>query len=69
MSTTALNPLGLRPLIGASKPEQVRENVGALKAPSAGALLELRAPVAPPLDDVLTAACVDFSVLPRGYLA
>jgi hypothetical protein len=47
----------------------LNENVGALKAPSAGALLELRAPVAPALDDVLAAACVDFSVLPRGYIA
>jgi hypothetical protein len=47
----------------------LNENVGALKAPSAGALLELRAPVASALDDVLAAACVDFSVLPRGYIA
>jgi antitoxin (DNA-binding transcriptional repressor) of toxin-antitoxin stability system len=47
----------------------LNENVGALRAPSAGALLELRAPVAPALGDVLAAACVDFSVLPRGYLA
>jgi antitoxin (DNA-binding transcriptional repressor) of toxin-antitoxin stability system len=47
----------------------LNENVGALKAPSAGALLELRAPVAPALDDVLAAACIDFAVLPRGYLA
>jgi hypothetical protein len=47
----------------------LNENVGALKAPSAGVLLELRAPVTPALDDVLAAACVDFSVLPRGYLA
>jgi antitoxin (DNA-binding transcriptional repressor) of toxin-antitoxin stability system len=47
----------------------LNENVGALKAPSAGALLELRAPVAPEVGDVLAAACVDFSVLPRGYLA
>jgi hypothetical protein len=47
----------------------LNENVGALKAPSAGALLELHAPVASALDDVLAAACVDFSVLPRGYIA
>jgi len=47
----------------------LNENVGALKVPSAGALLELRAPVAPALDDVLAAACIDFSVLPRGYIA
>jgi hypothetical protein len=47
----------------------LNQNVGALKTPSAGALLELRAPVAPALDEVLAAACVDFSVLPRGYIA
>jgi hypothetical protein len=47
----------------------LNENVGALKLPSAGALLELHAPAAPALDDVLAAACVDFAVLPRGYLA
>jgi antitoxin (DNA-binding transcriptional repressor) of toxin-antitoxin stability system len=47
----------------------LNENVGALKAPSAGALLQLHAPVGPALDDVLAAACVDFSVLPRGYIA
>ena len=44
-------------------------NLASLKAPSAGALLQLRAPVAPQLGDVLAAACVDFSVLPRGYIA
>jgi antitoxin (DNA-binding transcriptional repressor) of toxin-antitoxin stability system len=44
-------------------------NVTSLKAPSAGAMLQLRAPVAPELGDVLAAACVDFSVLPRGYIA
>lgn len=44
-------------------------NVASLKAPSAGAMLELRAPVAPALGDILAAACVDFSVLPRGYIA
>ena len=44
-------------------------NVTSLKAPSAGAILQLSAPVAPELGDVLAAACVDFSVLPRGYLA
>ena len=43
--------------------------VGSLKAPSAGVLLELHAPVHPALGDVLAAACVDFSVLPRGYIA
>ena len=47
----------------------LNESVGALKTPSAGALLKLHAPVAPALGDVLAAACVDFSVLPRGYLA
>lgn len=41
-------------------------NVASLKAPSAGALLQLDAPVDPELGDVLAAACVDFSVLPRG---
>jgi hypothetical protein len=44
-------------------------NVNVQKTPSAGALLQLRAPVAPELGDVLAAACVDFSVLPRGYVA
>src|ERR1700757_2477395 len=44
-------------------------NVTSLKAPSYGALLKLSAPVAPQLGDVLAAACVDFSVLPRGYIA
>jgi hypothetical protein len=44
-------------------------NVNAQKTPSAGALLRLRAPVAAELGDVLAAACVDFSVLPRGYVA
>ena len=44
-------------------------NVAKLKAPSAGVLLKLHAPVAPQLGDLLAAACVDFSVLPRGYLA
>ncbi|OBG50252.1 hypothetical protein [Mycobacterium sp. E735] len=43
-------------------------NVATLKAPSAGAMLTLAAPVGPHLGDVLAAACVDFSVLPRGYL-
>jgi hypothetical protein len=47
----------------------LNQNVGSLRAPSAGVLLKLHAPVAPALDDVLAAACVDFSVLPRGYLA
>jgi hypothetical protein len=45
------------------------QNIATLKAPSAGAMLELRAPVAPQLGDILAAACVDFSVLPRGYIA
>jgi hypothetical protein len=44
-------------------------NVNVQKTPSAGALLQLRAPVAAELGDVLAAACVDFSVLPRGYVA
>ena len=44
-------------------------NVNVQKTPSAGALLRLRAPVAPELGDVMAAACVDFSVLPRGYVA
>jgi antitoxin (DNA-binding transcriptional repressor) of toxin-antitoxin stability system len=44
-------------------------NIATLKAPSAGALLQLNAPVAPQVGDVLAAACVDFSVLPRGYIA
>jgi antitoxin (DNA-binding transcriptional repressor) of toxin-antitoxin stability system len=44
-------------------------NVTSLKAPSYGALLKLGAPVAPQLGDILAAACVDFSVLPRGYIA
>ena len=45
------------------------QNVGSLKAPSAGVLLQLAAPVPPVLGDVLAAACIDFTVLPRGYLA
>ena len=44
-------------------------NVATLKAPSAGAMLRLRAPVNAWLGDMLAAACVDFSVLPRGYIA
>jgi antitoxin (DNA-binding transcriptional repressor) of toxin-antitoxin stability system len=44
-------------------------NVATLKAPSAGAMLTLAAPAHPVLGDVLAAACVDFSVLPRGYIA
>jgi hypothetical protein len=44
-------------------------NIATLKAPSAGAMLRLRAPVHPVLGDMLAAACVDFSVLPRGYIA
>jgi antitoxin (DNA-binding transcriptional repressor) of toxin-antitoxin stability system len=47
----------------------LNQNVGALKPPSAGVLLKLSAPVAPELGDVLAAACLDFSVLPRGYIA
>jgi antitoxin (DNA-binding transcriptional repressor) of toxin-antitoxin stability system len=47
----------------------LNQQVGALKAPSAGVLLELCAPVAPEVGDVLAAACVDFSVSPRGYIA
>jgi len=44
-------------------------NVASLKAPSAGVLLNLHAPVSPELGDILAAACVDSSVLPRGYIA
>jgi hypothetical protein len=44
-------------------------NVATLKVPSAGAMLTLTAPVHPAVGDVLAAACVDFSVLPRGYIA
>lgn len=44
-------------------------NLASLKAPSAGVLLQLNAPVAVELGDILAAACVDFSVLPRGYIA
>ena len=47
----------------------LNQNVGSLKAPSAGVLLQLAAPVPPVLGDVLAAACIDFTVLPRGYLA
>lgn len=47
----------------------LNQSVGALKAPSAGVLLKLSAPVAAELGDVLAAACVDFAVLPRGYIA
>ncbi len=47
----------------------LNQNVGSLKAPSAGVLLQLHAPLAPELGDILAAACVDFSVLPRGYIA
>ena len=43
-------------------------NAPTLKAPSAGAMLTLAAPVDPHLGDVLAAACVDFSALPRGYI-
>ncbi len=44
------------------------QNYPSLKAPSAGAMLKLCAPVTPELGEVLAAACVDFSVLPRGYI-
>jgi hypothetical protein len=47
----------------------LNQNVGSLKVPSAGVMLQLNAPVAAELGDVLAAACVDFSVLPRGYIA
>jgi hypothetical protein len=40
-----------------------------LKTPSAGALLQLDAPVDDTLSDLLAAACVDVCVLPRGYIA
>ncbi|GAA4543069.1 hypothetical protein [Mycobacterium paraffinicum] len=43
-------------------------NVATLKAPSAGAMLTLAAPADPRLGDILAAAYVDFSVLPRGYI-
>lgn len=46
----------------------LNRNVATLKAPSAGAMLTLTAPVHPAVGDVLAAACVDFSVLPRGYI-
>jgi hypothetical protein len=45
------------------------QNYPRLKAPSAGAMLKLSTPVRPELGDLLAAACVDFSVLPRGYIA
>ncbi|SPM28199.1 hypothetical protein [Mycobacterium terramassiliense] len=45
------------------------QNIATLKAPSAGAVLKLRAPAGPQLGDMLAAACVDFCVLPRGYIA
>lgn len=45
------------------------QNIATLKAPSAGAMLKLRAPAHPLLGDMLAAACVDFSMLPRGYIA
>ncbi len=45
------------------------QNIATLKAPSAGALVQLRAPAYRQLGDMLAAACVDFSVLPRGYIA
>lgn len=45
------------------------KNIATLKAPSAGAMLTLAAPVHPVLGDVLAATCVDFTVLPRGYIA
>jgi hypothetical protein len=43
-------------------------NIATPKAPSAGVMLNLRAPVGPELGDMLAAACVDFSALPRGYI-
>jgi hypothetical protein len=46
----------------------LNQNVGSLKVPSAGVLLKLSAPVAAQFGDVLAAACIDFSVLPRGYI-
>lgn len=44
----------------------LNRNVATLKAPSAGAMLTLAAPVGPHLGDILAAACVDSSVFPRG---
>ena len=41
----------------------------ALKVPTSGAMLKLAAPVHDVLGDLLVAACVDFTVLPRGYIA
>lgn len=40
-----------------------------LKAPSAGAYLQLEAPVGEELADLLVAALLDVSTLPRGYIA
>ena len=40
-----------------------------LKAPSAGARLNLTAPVGAPLAALLPAVCVDLCVLPRGYVS
>jgi hypothetical protein len=40
-----------------------------LKAPSAGAYLHLEAPPDEALADLLVAALLDFSTLPRGYIA
>jgi len=45
------------------------DKAGSLKAPSSGVLISLNAPVSEVLGDVLVAACVDFSVLPRGYVS
>ncbi|MBW0019939.1 MAG: hypothetical protein JO236_20670 [Mycobacterium sp.] len=47
----------------------LNQNVGSLKTPSAGAMLRLSAPATSELGDMLAAACVDFAVLPRGYVA
>lgn len=44
------------------------QSVTTLTAPSAGTMLRLAAPVPAAVGDVLAAACVDFAVLPRGYV-
>jgi hypothetical protein len=62
-------PLGWREIDAEVTQWLLDINVNKLKAPSAGVRLRLSAPVSAELGDVLTAACVDFSVLPRGYLA
>jgi hypothetical protein len=62
-------PLGWREIDAEITQWILNINVNKLKAPSAGVRLRLSAPVTAQLGDLLAAACVDFSVLPRGYLA